>query len=42
MRRDELMRADLLSEIILLGSGVAVVIAFFIVIAAALLSPLFS
>ncbi len=38
MRRDELMKADLLSEIVLLGSGVAVVVAFLIVVVAALTS----
>jgi hypothetical protein len=38
MRRDELMKADLLSEIVLLGSGVAVVIALLIVVVAALTS----
>jgi hypothetical protein len=38
MRREELMKADLLSEIVLLGSGVAIVIAFLIVVAAALTS----
>jgi hypothetical protein len=35
MRRDELMKADLLSEIVLLGSGVAIVLSFLIVIVAA-------
>ena len=38
MRRGELMKADLLSEIVLLGSGVAVVIALSIVVVAALTS----
>jgi hypothetical protein len=38
MRRDELMKADLLSEIVLLGSGVAVVIALLIVVVASLTS----
>ena len=38
MRKDELMRADLLSEIILLGSGVAILIAFVMAVAAALTS----
>jgi hypothetical protein len=38
MRRDERMKADVLSEIVLLGSGVAVVVAFLIVIVAALTS----
>jgi hypothetical protein len=37
MRRDE-MKADLLSEIVLLGSGVAVVVSFLIVVVAALTS----
>ena len=32
LKRDELMKADLLSEIVLLGSGVAVVVAFLIVV----------
>ena len=32
MRRDELMKPDLLSEIILLGSGVAVLVAFFLLV----------
>jgi hypothetical protein len=38
MRRDELMRADLLREIIVLGSGVAILVAFVIVVVAALTS----
>jgi hypothetical protein len=38
MRRDELRNADLLSEIVFLGSGVAVVIALLIVVVAALTS----
>jgi hypothetical protein len=38
MRRDELMKADLLSEIVLLGSGVAVVVSFLIVVVAAFTS----
>jgi len=38
MRREELMKADLLSEIVLLGSGVAVVIALLIVVVAAVTS----
>lgn len=38
MRRDELTKADLLSEILFLGSGVAVVIALLIVVVAALTS----
>ena len=35
MRKDELMKPDVLSEIILLGSGVAVLVAFFLVVIAA-------
>ncbi len=35
MRKDELMKADLLSEIILLGSGVAILVAFVMVVVAA-------
>jgi len=38
MRKDELMKSDVLSEIILLGSGVAIVVAFLIVLMAALTS----
>lgn len=38
MSREQLMKADLLSEIVLLGSGVAVVVAFLIVIVAVLTS----
>jgi hypothetical protein len=38
MRRDELLKADLLSEIVLLGSGVAIMVAFFIVVVASLTS----
>ena len=38
MRKDELMKTDVLSEIILLGSGVAIVVAFLIVLMAALTS----
>ena len=38
MRRDELMKADLVSEIVLLGSGVAILLAFAKVVVAALAS----
>jgi len=38
MRRDELMKAGMLREIVFLGSGVAVVIALLIVVVAALTS----
>jgi hypothetical protein len=38
MRRDELMRADLVSEIVLLGSGVAILVALAMVVVAALAS----
>jgi hypothetical protein len=38
MQRDEWMRADVLREIILLGSGTAVIVAFLIVMVAALSS----
>jgi|HubBroStandDraft_1064217.scaffolds.fasta_scaffold06667_8 hypothetical protein len=38
MRRDELTKADLLSEIVFLGGGVAVVIALLIVVVATLTS----
>ena len=38
MRKDELLRADLLSEIILLGSGVAILVAFVMVVVGALTS----
>jgi hypothetical protein len=38
IKRDELMKADLLSEIVLLGSGVAVIVAFLIVLVAAFTS----
>lgn len=38
MKRDELMKADLLSEIVLLGSGVAIMVAFLLVVVAALTS----
>ncbi|MGD0415891.1 MAG: hypothetical protein ABSA80_11095 [Terriglobales bacterium] len=30
IKRDELMKSDLLSEIVLLGSGVAIIVAFVI------------
>jgi hypothetical protein len=36
--RDELIKADLLSEIVLMGSGVAVMVALVIVVVAALTS----
>jgi hypothetical protein len=35
LKRDEVMKSDLLSEIILLGSGVAIMVAFLIVALAA-------
>jgi hypothetical protein len=35
LSREELMRPDLLSEIVLLGSGIAIVVAFVVVIVAA-------
>ena len=38
MRKDELMKTDLLSEIVLLGSGVAILVALVIVVAAAVTS----
>ena len=38
MRREELMKADLLSEILVLGSGVAILVALVIVVAAAITS----
>lgn len=38
MRRDKLTKADLLSEILFLGSGVAVVLALLILVVAALTS----
>ena len=38
MRKDELLRADLLSEIILLGSGVAILVAFVMVVVGVLTS----
>jgi hypothetical protein len=38
MRKDELMKADLFSEILLLGSGVAIVVALGMVLVAALSS----
>ncbi len=38
MRKDELMNADLFSEILLLGSGVAVALALGMVVVAALTS----
>jgi hypothetical protein len=38
MNTNELMKADLLSEIVLLGSGVAVMVALVIVVVAALTS----
>jgi hypothetical protein len=37
-RKDELMKADLFSEILLLGSGVAIVVALGMVLVAALSS----
>lgn len=38
VRKDELMKTDLLSEIVLLGSGVAILVALVIVVAAAVTS----
>jgi hypothetical protein len=38
MRKDELMKADLLSEILLLTSGVAIAVALMMVVVAALTS----
>lgn len=38
MRKDELMKADLFSEILLLGSGVAIVVALGVVVVAAISS----
>jgi hypothetical protein len=38
MRRDELLKADLLSEILLLGSGVAMLVTFVMVVVASLAS----
>ncbi len=38
IRRDDLTKADLLSEIVLLGSGVAVIVSFLIVVVAAVTS----
>jgi hypothetical protein len=35
MSRDELLKPDLLSEILLLGTGVAIVVALVLVVAAA-------
>jgi hypothetical protein len=35
LSREELMRPDLLSEIVLLGSGIAILVAFVVVIVAA-------
>ena len=40
MRRDELLNTDLLSEIVLLGSGVAILVALVIVVGAAVASAL--
>ncbi|HEY4782380.1 MAG TPA: hypothetical protein VIH54_11220 [Chthoniobacterales bacterium] len=38
MRKDDLMKADLLSEILLLGSGVAIAVTLGMVVLAALTS----
>lgn len=38
MRKDELMKADLLSEILLVSSGVAILVALAMVVGAALAS----
>jgi len=41
MRRDELVKAGLLSEIVVVGTGVAILVAFGMVLAAALTSAVF-
>jgi hypothetical protein len=38
MERDELLKADVLSEIVLLSTGVAILVAFVMVVVAALTS----
>ena len=38
MRRDEVLKTDLLSEILLLGSGVAILVTLVMVVAAAVTS----
>ncbi|MFY9842423.1 MAG: hypothetical protein WA718_12470 [Terriglobales bacterium] len=38
MRRDEVLKADLLSEILVLGSGVAILVTLVMVVAAAVTS----
>jgi len=38
MRKEELLKADLLSEILLLGSGVAILVTFVMVVLASLAS----
>jgi hypothetical protein len=38
MQRDELLKADLLSEILLLSTGLAILVAFVMVVVAALTS----
>jgi hypothetical protein len=38
IKRGELMKSDLLSEIVLLGSGVAIIVAFVMVVVTALAS----
>jgi hypothetical protein len=38
VQRDELIKADLLSEIVLLGTGVAILVAFVMVLVTALTS----
>ena len=38
MQRDDLIKADLLSEIVLLGTGVAILVAFVMVLVTALTS----
>jgi hypothetical protein len=40
MQKDELLKADLLSEIVLLGTGVAILVAFVMVLVAALASTI--
>jgi hypothetical protein len=40
MQKDELLKADLLSEIVLLGTGIAILVAFVMVLVAALASTI--
>jgi hypothetical protein len=39
MRREDLMNPDLLSEIVLLGTGALIVVAFLLIVMAALTQP---